>query len=295
MATRPAKRQRRLTIFSSSDEEEGDSDYKSDSKPAQKSTKTSQLKANQSQSSSFTSKPVGATLPSRSKPRITSTNTQRKLSRSLSTASPTPSPEKKRKSAINKKGKPEEPSKSLHSFFQPATEEQRWQRRKAERDVPPSSTKVEDRIEEEDLIEDDFSDDELLLLSQLGTNGNNKNSRFTGDTVGGRRLEKPKLGPKASGVKKPTTTTTAAAKKRFILPTSPVPEQQPSSKVSGPEELQPWAERFAPSRLDELAVHKRKVTDVQRWLEDVFLGRNRRVCILHHPYFPYMRLSLYVL
>lgn len=43
----------------------------------------------------------------------------------------------------------------------------------------------------------------------------------------------------------------------------------------------PWAERFAPVNLDELAVHKKKVTDVRGWIENVMEGKMRqRVLVL---------------
>jgi cell cycle checkpoint protein len=47
------------------------------------------------------------------------------------------------------------------------------------------------------------------------------------------------------------------------------------------EDMRPWAERFAPVDLNELAVHKRKVSDVRGWLEAVMSGQMRqRVLIL---------------
>ncbi|TQS38660.1 hypothetical protein Golomagni_00831 [Golovinomyces magnicellulatus] len=45
-------------------------------------------------------------------------------------------------------------------------------------------------------------------------------------------------------------------------------------------DLCPWAERFAPSNLDELAVHKRKVADVRKWLEDAMGGIIRQRLLL---------------
>ncbi|RKF82583.1 Cell cycle checkpoint protein RAD17, partial [Golovinomyces cichoracearum] len=45
-------------------------------------------------------------------------------------------------------------------------------------------------------------------------------------------------------------------------------------------DLRPWAERFAPSSLDELAVHKRKVADVRKWLEDAMGGIIRQRLLL---------------
>ncbi|KAL8370128.1 hypothetical protein RB595_000485 [Gaeumannomyces hyphopodioides] len=44
----------------------------------------------------------------------------------------------------------------------------------------------------------------------------------------------------------------------------------------GGEDLRPWSERFGPANLDELAVHKKKVADVRRWLDDVMDGRMRQ-------------------
>lgn len=50
------------------------------------------------------------------------------------------------------------------------------------------------------------------------------------------------------------------------------------SRQKGSEEgdTKPWSERFGPVNLDELAVHKKKVADVRRWLEDVLGGRMRQ-------------------
>ncbi|RKF62066.1 Cell cycle checkpoint protein RAD17 [Erysiphe neolycopersici] len=41
-----------------------------------------------------------------------------------------------------------------------------------------------------------------------------------------------------------------------------------------------WAERFAPINLQELAVHKRKVADVKKWLEDAICGNIRQRILL---------------
>lgn len=56
---------------------------------------------------------------------------------------------------------------------------------------------------------------------------------------------------------------------------------KPVSSESLDDDLRPWSERFGPRNLEELAVHKKKVADVRRWLEDVTTGRLRqRVLIL---------------
>ncbi|KAK2624253.1 hypothetical protein QTJ16_006203 [Diplocarpon rosae] len=59
------------------------------------------------------------------------------------------------------------------------------------------------------------------------------------------------------------------ASQKFIVPNLP-----PETTLE--KDTRPWAERFAPMNLDELAVHRKKVSDVRRWLEDVMGGRSRQ-------------------
>ncbi|KAL5430962.1 hypothetical protein PMIN07_006524 [Paraphaeosphaeria minitans] len=42
----------------------------------------------------------------------------------------------------------------------------------------------------------------------------------------------------------------------------------------------PWNEKYGPTSLDELAVHKKKVADVRTWLTDVFSGKERKRLLL---------------
>lgn len=51
-----------------------------------------------------------------------------------------------------------------------------------------------------------------------------------------------------------------------------------STATAGPSipDSRPWTDRFGPSNLDELAVHKKKVQDVRTWLESVISGRDRQ-------------------
>lgn len=43
------------------------------------------------------------------------------------------------------------------------------------------------------------------------------------------------------------------------------------------QDCRPWAEKYAPDDLDELAVHKKKVADVRAWLSNVLAGKDRKV------------------
>ncbi|KAK6428925.1 RFC checkpoint protein Rad17 [Oleoguttula sp. CCFEE 5521] len=55
--------------------------------------------------------------------------------------------------------------------------------------------------------------------------------------------------------------------------------RMPSFSISN-DDKRSWIEQFAPTNLDELAVHKRKVADVRGWLEMAFSGRRRKVLVL---------------
>ncbi|KAI1816486.1 cell cycle checkpoint protein RAD17 [Poronia punctata] len=64
--------------------------------------------------------------------------------------------------------------------------------------------------------------------------------------------------------------TSAPSSQKFLRPSLPVRQHTVD------DEQRPWSERFAPVSLEELAVHKKKVADVGKWLEDVMAGRIRQ-------------------
>ncbi|EGD96178.1 hypothetical protein TESG_03631 [Trichophyton tonsurans CBS 112818] len=214
---------------------------------------------------------------------------------------PTSSPEKKRKSTAKpKKNTGNEnigqAGKSLRSFFQPATEEERWSRLQREREREKEKEKERQMFLElehdllEDMIEDDDSLDEFLSqprqkFSQGGI------SSFHGHPVLDRRKSSPP--PSQNGISTVKPEKKPRSGKRFILHTDSNDSggsSQSTFTSFGPSSVpaqttgKPWAEQFAPVNLDELAVHKRKVADVQNWLNEVFLGRSRRsVLVLKGP------------
>lgn len=207
---------------------------------------------------------------------------------------PTSSPEKKRKNTAKpKKNTGDEnigqAGKSLRSFFQPATEEERWSRLQREKEREKEKERERQMFLElendllEDMIEDDDSLDEYLSQPRQKVSQNGI-SNFHSHTVLDRRKSSPH--PSQNGISTPKPEKKPRSGKRFILHTdsndsggssqsnfasirpSPAPAQAAGK---------PWAEQFAPVNLDELAVHKRKVADVQNWLNEVFIGRSRRV------------------
>lgn len=221
-----------------------------------------------------TSQPTAASsLPSRSKATPTSTTSPSGARKTSRTTSASPTKKGKKRPADTKHH--ETSSKSLHSFFQPATEEQRWASRKSGTKSSPEQAldEIEDK---EDLIEDDYSSCEEIFADQLA-----KETRAGND--GNASSQGPRKQASRSSSQSDHTNKFSRPKKRFLLPASP--------NIQGPREHgdvgaksweadgRPWPERYAPSNLDELAVHKKKVADVRNWLADVFAGKNRRVCV----------------
>lgn len=167
-------------------------------------------------------------------------------------------------------------TQSLHSFFKPATEDQRWSSQKFEAKRSLPAVTDEDTLDA-DVIEDDYdSYDEIFTQHFAG--GEVGPAVDTKATSGFSRTKRP--------ASKQTTTSRSNKQhtKRFLMPAGPeYGNKRQSSHKDGPEEPdhhRPWAQRFAPSSLDEIAVHKRKVSDVQKWLEGVFTGGCREVSAL---------------
>lgn len=174
------------------------------------------------------------------------------------------------------KRKPETASsQSLHSFFKPATDEQRWATiRKTEASSQQDSI-IDEAEDADDLIEDDYgSYDEIFDQFK----GKNKDASRRNHGVGQSTSKSAhdSFARSDNAVKPPRPA------KRFLLPTSP--NLQPvTMEYGGGERVtkidrRPWSERFGPSTLDELAVHKKKVADVRDWLSEAIAGRTRRVC-----------------
>ena len=270
MDTRPSKRQRRFTVYSSDTDDDIEAqiettDAKSVSSPAvTKGSRNDVLRLPISDSG-----PSSKELPLLSSRPQTTSASGYSNSRSYSS---TPSPEKK---------KPEKPlngkstGDSLRNFFQPASEEQRWSSQKFEPTRPADST-TEKAGDDDDLIEDEYdSFDELFthhfINADIGSQGGTRAQENSQD--------KPCQNPPS--IKTNPAGKRASSTKRFLLPQYPKGGglSRPSDIAAAEDDGRPWAQKYGPSNLDELAVHKRKVIDVQNWLNDVFIGRNRCVCL----------------
>ncbi|TID17362.1 Rad17-domain-containing protein [Venturia nashicola] len=158
------------------------------------------------------------------------------------------------------KSKPSKPqSKTIYSFFNTATQKQRSQ-------TPASpAKKLSTPVEvEEDLIQDDDS-----LGEDMASLGETKfGSRYPIPVRQKRKRDGLDDGPldgsalpRGSQVFKKPNLNTGGSTAITEAPT---------------QDSRPWSDRFGPSTLDELAVHKKKVQDVRTWLESVMSGRDRQ-------------------
>ncbi|OLN85361.1 Cell cycle checkpoint protein RAD17 [Colletotrichum chlorophyti] len=164
------------------------------------------------------------------------------------TKSPSTSPEKPRskeqkRAQVGEKGR----NGDLKTLFS----------RQAQR-TSAKPTAVSRTLPLDDIISDPISEDDDIAEQKASTSsfvGQNARKRFRDSTPG-------------------STSTALASSQRFVKP------PRPAKPAILDDDLRPWSERFAPVNLDELAVHKRKVADVRKWLEDVLAGRLRQRLLL---------------
>lgn len=161
------------------------------------------------------------------------------------------SPEKSKK-----KGKAEDKVKSgdIFTFFTKQAQRQQaggeGRTTAAVKPILMSQSSKDTGIEDDDVISDD---DELERAT--------KPSSFVGQAV--------KKRARGTDAFKAGDGAVPSFSQKFVVNKKP-------ADVKNEDDLRPWAERFAPINLDELAVHKKKVADVRTWLEDVTNGRMRQ-------------------
>ncbi|KMU81255.1 cell cycle checkpoint protein RAD17 [Coccidioides immitis RMSCC 3703] len=264
----PRKRQRRLVVHSSDEDESYVPFASSLAAPASHRRLNTRLIASEPKGTSATcSIDTSAKNTRHSRSQSKKEAPRPSSSRATSTrTSPATSPEKRR---TRKQPEPDKSasSKSLHSFFAPATEEQRWSK-VADDYKPDILEEIEDEDIEEELLNWNGSRSFNMVTSSQGAR--------QGQGTGSFAISRHKNG--SNEERKQNDTAKAAIRpkpiKKFVMP--PDLKTGKSDLADLGDHLKPWAERFGPADLDELAVHKKKVADVQRWLVDVFMGRSKR-------------------
>ncbi|KAJ5260488.1 hypothetical protein N7478_012093 [Penicillium angulare] len=248
-----------------------------DSRPPKRQRRSINKETSQGDSSKPTSNSKPISLSSRPKP--TKARPSPAPSSRHPSSSPSTSPSKPRSGSGSSPKQTK--TKSLHSFFQPANEGQRWSAQKFETKWP--LTTVAETLDT-DEIEDDYDSYDEIFTQHIASQTTNTNKSTQSSSLPAKQ-------------KTATARRSNQPSKRFLLP----PEQKgsvsrQSRKSQPPEEVgteagigiglvvdnRPWAQRFGPSNLDELVVHKRKVGDVGSWLEDAFSGRCKEA-ILRGP------------
>ncbi|KAL4993560.1 Rad17 cell cycle checkpoint protein-domain-containing protein [Aspergillus recurvatus] len=131
----------------------------------------------------------------------------------------------------------------------------------------------------EDLIEDGYDSYDDLFTQHFT---DEKLSQLDGTKVVPQPQDRP-LSPapvrNAKSQQKP-----ASNSKRFFLQSAPPSNNELLNPTLSQKEALPWAQRYAPLNLDELAVHKRKVGDVEQWLSDALAGKvQRNLLVLKGP------------
>jgi cell cycle checkpoint protein len=250
MASQPTRRHKRPIVLSSDDEEglDAPSQCMSETVNGLKSQfKTRRVNGDPSNSQSLSKRSRPQTRLSTLKPR-TATSAQPTLPESRDHSSG-------RKPKAHKK----ERTESLHDYFNAAD----FHRPQVEALI--NKAEVEN---EEDVIEDDAS--ELAFLrhpSQRNT------TRFVLDRRKQHIVSRPRT-PDPVNTKKQQNSSQV-----FIIPekaSSRKPSQEPVNSLDT-RSLTPWAEQYGPVCLEELMVHKKKVADVQNWMEKFWQEGNRKV------------------
>lgn len=245
MTARPAKRQRTLTVLSSSDNEP---EHAADKRPKLRNSLRSASTANEASTSPAKDPDSALVLPTRSPSKPKQTKSSPSKNGTRRSKSDPAKDEDIPDARARGKG-------SLYTFFTPSAQQQQSVPARRSPEVPIGE-------DEEDLIQDDSLDEDMYDIAMIGEVENNGSQRHS----------------TARPTTRPTTASVPTATQRFIktargsgsISTAPTVTPLDGSR-------KPWAEEYAPLDLDELAVHKKKVSDLRRWLEAVMRGRDRKV------------------
>lgn len=159
------------------------------------------------------------------------------------------------------KDAPKPAGKPIYSFFNNTTQKQQVAQPK------PAPRKPSVAADDAELIQDD-TDDEY-------GNGIGSTTVLAKDSTTALTMRKRKL-QRAQSFGNESQPSLAGSQK---FRKAAGGERVPSFGVLN-NDKRPWTEQFAPIDLTELAVHKRKVSDVRTWLEMTFSGRRQKVLIL---------------
>ncbi|KAK4634694.1 Cell cycle checkpoint protein RAD17 [Fulvia fulva] len=186
-------------------------------------------------------------------------------SKSVKATSPKSSPKKRTSKPKQETKEPPKPAANpIYSFFNNATQRQQ----RPQPSVSPD--KFSTHREELDTIQDDLVEDD--------DHPNGTGTALSKGPSTALALRKRKFGRTQSFESESSLPSTASQKFRKASGGDRVPTLTVKN-----QDNRPWTEQFAPIDLSELAVHKRKVDDVRKWLDMALRGRRNKVLVLKGP------------
>lgn len=202
-------------------------------------------------------------LPTRHRANTRSTAVKSRQLRSVK-ASPTSTP----KDPALKRVQPQkiDRTRSLYTFFN-TTDHAQPSRDAPQHEILTLEAEADEK-EQEDLIEDDSYDEGFQKLPTRQTAARSVLDRRKG-----------RLAPAQTRATSTSPGKIPRASRKFKIPQKDSLQQplKNSLAASSRVDSRPWTERYGPRGLDELMVHKKKVSDVQKWLENFRQGQDQKV------------------
>ncbi|EPE06478.1 cell cycle checkpoint protein rad17 [Ophiostoma piceae UAMH 11346] len=134
-------------------------------------------------------------------------------------------------------------------------------------------------ISDDEIADDEIPESSAVVASYVGSRAQ-KRWKSNGVTTLSSSQQLPPSSFQSMGPPSSSQALSLPTSQRFKRPVRPGASNgsssTPTTALVNDDDSRPWSERFAPTNLEELAVHKKKVTDVRRWIDDVMGGRSRQ-------------------
>ncbi|RHZ62701.1 hypothetical protein CDV55_101915 [Aspergillus turcosus] len=200
---------------------------------------------------------------------------------SASTAELPPGPICQRNESLRPPSSKKSKTRSLHNFFPAASETQRWAAHKAESFhwSQPRTDKIDIS---DDTIEDGYDSYDELFSHYIAERKATPERWMEAPLAGGDRVNRVQATTHAFRPR-----SFASNRKRFMVSSAPERKHHGSyssaTNYDKDSEKLPWAQTYSPISLDELAVHKKKIADVQSWLSDALRAYEKKLLVLRGP------------
>jgi cell cycle checkpoint protein len=191
----------------------------------------------------------------------------RRASSQQKTPTPTPSPQKKRSKTKGKAAATTKPAgKNIYSFFNAATHKQQENPRLAHPVVHDVS------IAEDDILDEDPNVKTGIPLKKPAIPAGIKRNYAATQDANDLTLDQ----------------STSSMARKFLKSSSAGKVPAPQTIVAGlepkPEDLRPWTEKYGPSDIGDVVVHKKKIADIRSWLDAALAGQPyRKMLVLKGP------------